>query len=153
MTAKFIHRGHLQCLSPLTRREMTGKITGETNGQSSPRTVWQRGGGEVTCWHARQNIEETHLLTRSHSRVCMCVCVRLYVCVCVCACICACVYVSVCVCLYVCVCVYVRVCACVCVCVCVCAWPVCLCMCVCVYVCTPIDNVAGSAPELLWAKA
>ena len=43
------------------------------------------------------------------------------------------------------------VCAYVCACVCVCVFR--LFVCVCVYVCTPIDNVAGSALELSWADA
>ena len=107
----------------------------------------QRVGGEVTCWHARQYIEETHVLTRPHARGCVCACVCVYVCVCVCvrarARVCVCVYVGLCVCICSCLgvslCVYVwiwvracvracvRVCRCACVhargftCVCACA--------------------------------
>ena len=93
--------------------EMTGTSPAKQNGQSTPKPVWQRGGGKVTCWHARQYREETHLLTRAHARVCVCVCVCVYVRVCVCACMC------VCVCVYmwgcVCVCVHGRMCVCACV--------------------------------------
>jgi len=108
MTAKLIHGGHLQCLSPLSRRcpvRWQGTPPAKQNGQSSPRTVWRWGGGEVTCWHARQNSQETLVLTRAHARGCVCVCVCVYVCECVCACMCVCVWVYV----GLCVCVCVRV--------------------------------------------
>ena len=58
LTAKLIHGGHLQCLSPLSRRcpaRWQRTSLAKQNGQSSPRTVWQRGGGEVTCWHGMQD--------------------------------------------------------------------------------------------------
>jgi len=70
MTAKLIHGGRLQCLSTLSRR-CPARWQGTSPAQSSPRTLWQRGGGEITCWHARQNIAETHVLTSSHARVCV----------------------------------------------------------------------------------
>ena len=133
--------------------DMTGNITGETKRTVIPKNRMAAGWRRGHLLDARQNIAETHVLTRSHARVCVCVCM----CVLVCVCVCMCVYLCVCVCGFVCMC------ACVCVCVgmCACVYVyVCVCVCVsrlivyvCVYVCAPIDNVAGSALELSWAKA
>jgi len=66
--------------------EMTENITGETKRTVIPENRmaagWRR--GHLLAWHARQNIEETHVLTRSHARgVCVCV----YVCACMCVCV------------------------------------------------------------------
>ena len=148
--------------------EVTESITGEINRTVIPKNRmgagWRKGHLRGYKTEYRRNICAD---ARPRTWVCACMCVRVCVCVCVCVCVYVCVCESVCgfVCVRVCVCVcvYVRVCACVCVCVCVyvrvCAC-VCVCMCVsrlfvyvCVYVCTPIDNVAGSALELSWAKA
>jgi len=131
--------------------EMTGNITGETKRTVIPKnrmTAGWRRGHLLAC--KTEYIRNTCVDALPRT----CVCVR--VCVLVCVCVCMCVSVCVCVCGFVCVCACVCVCAWVCVCV---LLYVCVCVCVsrlivymCVYVCTPIDNVAGSALEL-WAKA
>ena len=44
-----------------------------------PRTIWQRVVRQVTCWRARQYIQEKHVLTRARARGCVCICVCVYV--------------------------------------------------------------------------
>ena len=134
--------------------EMTGNITGETKRtviRKNCMTAGWRRGHLLAC--KTEYIRNTCVDALPRTCLCVRVCVLVCVCVCMCVslCVCVCGFVCVCACVRVCVCVGMRVCACVCVCVCVCVSR--LIVYVCVYVCTPIDNVAGSALELSWAKA